>query len=94
MKKKINRRLERIITLGVLGAGGTGMGLAWNALFGSSGTPTGANNSNEVGLTFNNNPADTTVTSGLTKNVEDLFQQRSNEINKRRPDSLKQYNDD
>ena len=94
MKEKLNKWLDRIITLGVFGAGGTGIGLAWNALFGSSGTPTGANNSNEVGLTFNNNPADTTVTSELTKNVEDLFQQRSNEINKRRPDSLKQYDDD
>lgn len=94
MKEKLNKWLDRIITLGVFGAGGTGIGLAWNALFGSSGTPNGANNSNEVGLTFNNNPADTTVTSGLTKNIEDLFQQRSNEINKRRPDSLKQYDDD
>lgn len=94
MKEKLNKWLDRIITLGVFSAGGTGIGLAWNALFGSSGTPTRANNSNEVGLTFNNNPADTTVTSGLTNNVEDLFQQRSNEINKRRPDSLKQYDDD
>lgn len=94
MKEKLNKWLDRIITLGVFGAGGTGIGLAWNALFGSSGTPTEANNGNEVSLTFNNNPADTTITSGLTKKVEDLVQQRSDEINKRRHDSLKQYDDD
>lgn len=94
IKGKLNKWLDRIITLGVFGAGGTGVGLAWNALFGSSRTPTGANNDNEVGLTFNNNPADTNITSKLTNNVEDLFQQRSDEINKRRPDSLKHSDDD
>lgn len=94
MKEKLNKWLDRIITLGVFGAGGTGVGLAWNALFGSSRTPTGANNSNEVELTFNNNPADTNITSELTNKVEDLVQKRSDEINKYRRDSLKQYDDD
>lgn len=93
-KEKLNKWLDRIITLGVFGAGGTGIGLAWNALFGSSRTPTGANNSNEVELTFNNNPADTNITSELTNKVEDLVQKRSDEINKYRRDSLKQYDDD
>lgn len=93
MKEKLNKWLDRIITLGVFGAGGTGIGLAWNALFGSSRTPTGANNSNEVELTFNNNPADTNITSELTNKVEDLVQKRSDEINKYRRDSLKQYDD-
>lgn len=93
-KEKLNKWLDRIITLGVFGAGGTGIGLAWNALFGSSRTPNGANNSNEVELTFNNNPADTNITSELTNKVEDLFQKRNDEINKYRRDSLKQYDDD
>lgn len=93
-KEKLNKWLDRIITLGVFGAGGTGIGLTWNALFGSSRTPTGANNSNEVELIFNNNPADTNITSELTNKVDDLFQKRSDEINKYRRDSLKQYDDD